>query len=129
MTVFTLVGLALVGVSAAVVIKAYRPDIALSVSAALSIALLIAATEPLQEIFSNISQAASKYGIEQDYVKLILKIIGLSYLARFASDICNDSGETALGNKVELCGRLMIISVCVPVVMEILSSVSELMNI
>ncbi len=129
MNVFTLVGLALLGTSAAVLIKDQHKDIALLLSAAFSTVLLLAAFEPLKEIVASVIYAADTYGLNDEYIKIIIKIIGVSYLVRFAADICNDSGETAMANKVELLGKLMVTVLYIPVIGEILAAVAELMGI
>ena len=47
-------------------------------------------------------------------------MIGVAYLIQFASNICKDAGENALSGKVELVGRVLILSVSVPVILDIL---------
>ena len=129
MNLFTVIGLSLVGASAAVLVKNQHKDIALLISAGFSAALLLFAFTPLREIVRGINEVAQKYAIDTGSVKIILKITGISYLVRFTSDLCKDSGETALASKVELFGKLAIGVTVVPVVLEILERVSALMGI
>lgn len=129
MNLFTVIGLSLVGASAAVLVKNQHKDIALLISAGFSVALLLFAFTPLREIVKGIDEVAEKYSIDAGSVKIILKIIGVSYLVRFAADLCKDSGEIAIASKVELFGKLAIGVMVVPVVLEILDRVSDLMGV
>lgn len=129
MNVFTLVGLCVLTVSAVVLIKTQHKEFALLISVAFSIVLLLYAFGPLKEIIASVKSMAQIYALNDGYIKLIIKIIGVSYLVRFAADICNDSGETAMANKAELIGKLLITVLYIPVITEILHAVSELMGI
>ena len=39
---------------------------------------------------------------------VIVKIVGISYISEFASDICRDSGYAAIGNQIQIFGKLSI---------------------
>lgn len=129
MTIFRIVGLALVGVTITLIVRAYRPDIAIQVSIALGIVIIIAALDAFTDVFSQINGIVAKYGLNADYIKTIFKIVGLAYLTQFASDICSDAGDGALSSKVELAGRLMIMTVSIPAVVSILEIVSSLLAV
>lgn len=129
MNVFTLVGLALLGTSAAVLLKMHNKEGAVLFGAAFSIVLLTLALEPLKTVTASLFDTAEKYSLDGSYVKLMVKMIGISYLVRFASDICTDSGETAMANKVELLGRIMLTVLYIPVIVKILDAAAELMGI
>lgn len=45
-------------------------------------------------------QAIVNYG--QDYIALLIKIIGITYVTQFASDLCKDSGYNALRKKMQI---------------------------
>ena len=37
-----------------------------------------------------------------------MKITAISYITQFGCDICKDAGESSVGDKVELAGRILI---------------------
>ena len=62
----------------------------------------------------------SGYG---SYFKLLLKIIGITYLAEFSSDLCKDAGATSLASQIELFGKLSILVLCMPVMTTLLKTI------
>ena len=60
-------------------------------------------------------------------ISILLKITGISILVQYAVTLCNDSGETAIANKIDLGGKLIIISLSIPVISTSLSMLLELL--
>lgn len=59
---------------------------------------------------------------------LMLKALGIAFVSKFCSDICRDCGEATLASGVESVGRIAIISLCLPVVAEILEYASAILD-
>jgi stage III sporulation protein AD len=53
--------------------------------------------------------------------KTILKAFGISVIAESAADICRDFGESAIGARVELAAKSLIMLLALPVVESLLS--------
>lgn len=47
--------------------------------------------------------------VDQTYITLILKMVGITYAAEFAMNICKDAGYAAVGNQIELFAKLSIL--------------------
>ena len=62
------------------------------------------------------------------YVKIMMKALGLCLVSKICSDICRDMGENAIGGGIELSGRLAILSLCVPLIGELMGYARELMG-
>ena len=59
---------------------------------------------------------------------LMLKALGIALISKFCSDVCRDCGEGSLAGGVESMGRIAIISLCIPVLMEILGYASRILD-
>lgn len=62
----------------------------------------------------------SEYGA---YIKLLIKIVGITYLAEFSSGLCKDAGAAALASQIELFGKFSILVLCMPVMTSLLKTV------
>ena len=62
------------------------------------------------------------------YATLMKKALGIARITKITSDVCRDTGETAVGGCVELGGKLMILSLCLPLVTELLGYARELLE-
>ena len=69
------------------------------------------------EILTNLSNKAS---INSEFLVILLKITGIAFLTEFAVSICNDSGETAIANKIDLGGKIIIIAISIPIISALL---------
>lgn len=47
--------------------------------------------------------------IEKGYIKIVIKITGLSIATQFVSDICRDNGYNAMASQLELMCRISIV--------------------
>lgn len=85
----------------------------LSVSALGKLEIILEELQVLQRYFSS-------YG---SYIKLLIKIIGITYLAEISSDLCKDAGANALAGQIELFGKLSILGLCMPIITALLETV------
>lgn len=74
-------------------------------------------------ILHNIRQMQAYVGLDEAYFQILIKIIGITYLSEFASDMCKDTGHAAIGNYVELAGKLSIMAISMPVIMALLDTI------
>ena len=54
------------------------------------------------------------------YVSLIT---GIAFLTEFAVSISNDCGETAIANKIDLGGKVLIIVISIPIITALLETI------
>ena len=53
-------------------------------------------------------------GIDDMYLTILFKSLGICYIVQLASDYCKDCGENALASQVTLAGKLAMLSVSLP---------------
>ena len=71
---------------------------------------------------------ANRVGLESQYLHMVIKIIGVAYLSQFASELCRDAGEGSMASKIELAGKVMILTLSMPVIYRLLDLVSDIIN-
>jgi stage III sporulation protein AD len=62
------------------------------------------------------------------YAEVMLKGIGIAVLCATCGDICRECGAQALASCVELAGNLLMLSMCVPIIREILGYATTLLE-
>ena len=110
MDIIKIVGIGIVAVIIITIIKQYKPEFAIYVSIIAGIIIFFMVFDQLSGIINLINELTSKANINSDFIKILLKITGIAFLAEFAVQICMDLGESALANKVDLGGKVIIIS-------------------
>lgn len=77
-----------------------------------------------------IQYLGSLFGAEQAlYAKILIKALGIAFLAHYAAELCRESGEAGLAGGVELVGKIEILLLCIPLMEQILSSAKDLLSL
>ena len=126
MTLFKIVGFGIIAVSLIIILKHQRPEIALMCIVASSVIILLFVFDELKNIIDLINSLMANSSIDSTYIKIILKVIGITYIIEFGKDICKDAGESAIANKIELAGKVIIVSLSIPVVASLVDIVTQI---
>lgn len=108
--------------------KEEREDIRILIGIAASCALLLLIFPQIKSLFTIIEELSVKAKIDFIYIKIVLKVIGITYLATFCSEICKDAGENSLASKVEITAKILILISAVPIMMAVLNSIVKVIE-
>lgn len=105
-----------------------------SVKSGMSVFLLIFVTAAvfifvctqLGGVIDFINTLASKAGIDEQYIGIILKCIGICFLGDFAAGVCRDCGENTLANNSEIVCKCSIIVIALPMYIDIFNLILKL---
>jgi len=121
MIMMKILGIALAGTVAAIVLKEYKPVFALCAGCITAIIIFLLLLQQLGYVFDIIHQIASRLSLQSEYIELIIRIIGIAYLARFGSEMCRDAGQNAIAQKIELAGKITIVVTSIPILTSVLN--------
>ena len=116
MTIFKVIGFGIIAVSLIIILKQQKQEIALLCVVASSVIMLTFIFDDLKNVISLIDKLVIDSAIDSSFLKIILKVIGISYMVEFGKDICKDAGENAIANKIEMAGKVIIVSLSIPVI-------------
>ena len=68
------------------------------------------------EAMRSLSQRA---GVGDGTAGLMLKLVAMAYVTEFAVQTCQDAGETGLAARAALCGKLLLLTQTLPLILEI----------
>lgn len=80
----------------------------------------------LGSVYELIRNLATKLHMEDTYLNIVLKVVGIAYLAEFGCQLCEDAGEKAIGSKVQWVGKVMIFIVASPVILALVDLIADL---
>ena len=116
MSVLKIASTAVCAVFFAMVLKNAGSQLYVLVTMAVSVLIIIAVAGKISGIISQITKLSSYLSNAGQYMALMIKIIGITYVVQFTSDLCRDSGYSALAGQVEVFGKITIAAVSIPVV-------------
>jgi stage III sporulation protein AD len=112
---------AVTGVILALVLKSTGSSMGTFVSVVLCVGTAMLVFNGLISVYTKMFTA----GINQEYIKLIVKVIGISYVTEISSNICKENGFAALASAMEIYARISVAGLCIPVIVTLFEIVSE----
>ncbi|OAS85192.1 stage III sporulation protein AD [Metabacillus litoralis] len=79
--------------------------------------------DQVYEIIRMVERIAIHANVNLIYVETILKIIGIAYIAEFGAQITKDAGQGAIASKIELGGKILILTMAIPILTVIIETV------
>ena len=82
---------------------------------------------------SKVREAAEAFqgvlnsGIYGDMVVILLKALGISWIAQIAADVCRETGESVLGAQLEAFAKIEITLLALPLAARLLDFAGELL--
>lgn len=128
MAVLQIAVIAITAALLSMMVKQYKPELALLIPLAAGILIFFLVLSPLSGILEALRSIAASAGVNTEAMGILLKALGICLLTQFASNTCKDAGETALAAKVELGGKIIILTLAVPLLQSVVSLVSKLIE-
>ena len=128
MEIVRIAGVGLIGAVISIIIRRSKPEFSMMIPIVISFTVLAGVLPYLKEIIGELGSLSESVGINGAYMAVIIKIIGVSYLASISAELCRDAGEKAIAAKIELGGKLIILAMSAPVITRMLDLVREIIQ-
>ena len=125
MGILTVAGIGIVTVLIAGQLKVLKSESSLYLSVAVMLLIFFYSAGRLGGILSVMEQIQTYFPVNEIYVRTLLKIVGVSYIAEFASHVCRDAGYGAVGSQIEIFGKLTVLAVSMPILTALLETLND----
>lgn len=116
------------GVLLAVQLRSVRPEYAVYIGMVTCVIIFYYGVSRLSIVVDTLNSIQNYVTISDIYVKMLLKIIGVTYIAEFSSAICRDAGYQAVAGQIEVFSKLVILAVSMPVLQALLETIDSLIG-
>ena len=82
----------------------------------------------LEAVIETIRKVQSYIRLDRVYLEILMKMIGITYIAEFASGICRDAGYGSLGGQIEIFGKLSMLAVSMPILLALMETLKVFMS-
>lgn len=127
----TVVTMAVVGIAAvlmAVMLKGIKGEYGTYLVVTAGFFIFFYGVGKLETILGAIEKIQGYIKINSVYLSTLMKMIGITYVAEFASGICKDSGYGAIGTQIEIFGKLSILAVSMPILLALLETMQAFLT-
>ncbi len=80
----------------------------------------------LSDIVASLNELASGMGEISSYLKIMFKVLGIALITQIISDICRDSGESALAGQTEVAAKILIVTLILPLLQAVVEVITGL---
>ena len=113
---------------ATIILKQFKPELSVLVSLAGGIVILISLINYLSGLIASFSQIVEKTSIDIALFSSVLKIVGVGYITEFGANVCVDTGNSSIADKVLLAGKVIILCLALPIVSSMISTIMGLIG-
>ncbi len=125
MEIVKVVAVGLITVVATIIVKQVKPEIAVLITLAGSIVIIMLTIQMLQGVFGSFLGIFNKTGVSSSLFVPVLKIIGIGYLCEFGANLCIDGGCNSIADKILFCGKITILLIALPIINSVIDVVLE----
>lgn len=111
----------------ALILKSCRPEYSYFISVAACICIFLFAGAKLEAIIGYAGRMQDMVHLENSYMAMVLKMVGVTYVAEFASNICRDCGYQTIAGQIELFAKLSILALGMPVMLAFMETIGGLL--
>lgn len=124
-------GLAIVAVISALMalnFKNLKSEYGIFISIGVSIVAMGVVLSQLDYLIEIVDTIRAYIGLDNVYILTVLKIIGITYVAEFASDVCKDCGYSSMANQVQVVGKLTVLCISMPILLALLETIDGILG-
>ena len=108
------VGIVLTALIINIVLKNYSKEFSFLINIVCTIIIFTLISKDLKGIVDRLTSISNEISVLLPYIKIMLKILGISMIAQLLSDLCRDNGENTLANQTELSAKIIILVTALP---------------
>ncbi|MGB4352276.1 MAG: stage III sporulation protein AD [Tissierellaceae bacterium] len=125
--VFQIVGFGLIATILVVILRSVRSDFAIYISILAGVIIFSLIIQHLSYIIDTIRDLSRRANLEITYFSTILKIIGTAYIVEFGAQLSRDAGENSIAMKIELAGKIIIMTLAIPILLSLMDLIVKIM--
>lgn len=112
----------LAGVLLAVFLKQQKQEYGMYIGIGCAVCILLLSLDRLAVVLDSVKTLQSFVSVDGSYVKALIKMLGITYVAEFAAELCRDAGYGTIGNQIEMFGKFSIIALSLPILLVLIET-------
>ena len=120
--------LGICGMLTAIIVRETKSQFSVLVSITVCIVIIFYALLRLGTVANVLGELSEYLTLNSTYMEILMKIVGIAYIADFSASICKDAGFSAISGQIEIFGKIAILTISSPVVLALLDTISEFLR-
>ncbi|MCI9176455.1 MAG: stage III sporulation protein AD [Lachnospiraceae bacterium] len=128
MDILKIAVLGIAGMLLGILLKEQKKEYELFVMLGVSLCIFYFIMSKLELVLSVINRMQDYVRLDTGYIAILIKMIGITYVAEFSSNLCKDAGYQAVAGQIEMFGKLSILVISMPVLLVLLETIGEFLS-
>lgn len=103
-------------------------EYSLLISLGLAVFIFIYILGRMEVIVETAQEIQEVMSVDIAYVEVILKMLGITYIAQFSSGICKDAGYGNIATQIDLFGKISILALSMPILLTLLQTIESFLG-
>jgi len=125
--IIQIVGIGIIAALLVIIVREQKPQFAFLITLFTGVFLFLLVIGKIGAVIEVINELANRSGIPDVYLKTILKIIGIAYVAEFGAQMVRDAGQESIASKIEFAGKIFILVLAIPIINVIIETLLSLL--
>ena len=127
MDIVKVIGIGFFTLIITIILKEYKKEYAIYAVLIGGLIIIFYSMDTIKSIIDFINTLSNNQNYNSEFISLLLKITGISILTEYAVSICKDSGENSIANKIDFGGKVIVISLSIPVMQTTITTLTKLL--
>lgn len=109
----------------AIQLKQQKAEYAIYICIAIGLLIFFSIVNHLEVIVETLREIGQFISLDTAYIGTLLKMLGITYIAEFASGICKDAGYQTIATQIEMFSKLTILVLSLPILLAMLQTIQD----
>ncbi|ADQ04347.1 stage III sporulation protein AD [Caldicellulosiruptor owensensis OL] len=128
MEILNIIALCMVSIFVVSILKRTQKEIGLAVAVIVGILIFLMLIDKLVYVVEKIVEMSNRVSFASGYVKTLIKMTGIALVSEYTASVCKDSGESAIAEKVEFAGKIIILFLSLPLIMSLFDLITKFLR-
>ena len=117
--------LGVAGALLAIQFKGGKTEYGIYICAGISLIIFLGILSRLTVVLDIMEEIAGYIDLAPAYTGMLIKMLGITYVAEFSSAICRDAGYQTIAQQIEIFGKAVVLVLGLPVILALLEMIRD----
>lgn len=127
MEIYKIIAIGLISAFIVVYLKSINSDLSLPVLVCAGVILLSMTVDYIAEFLTVVQKMSISSYVDSGILKLVIKILAISYLIEFSAGTIEDFGLKSIADKIVFAGKIVILTMSVPIIENLITTIVSLL--
>lgn len=125
--IYKIIAIGLAAVFLSITIKKVNQQASLVISILAGTVILLIIMPYFKQLVESIMDFSARNNIPNQYIKLLIKVIGIGFLSEFCASVAKDAGENSIAQKIQFGGKVLIMAMSMPLFSTLIEIITDLL--